>query len=111
MGGYQAAAAFWLLELGEVWGLGVIGSTEGGSWRVEPLRRCAPPPLSKGRLRGVEWGKRFGEIAKNAANFLTNTPGTMYDTLGPGVSIFEWEGAEKIWQRHSAGAFAPISFR
>ena len=28
-------------------------STEGGCWRIEPLRRCAPPPLSKGRLRGV----------------------------------------------------------
>ena len=30
--------------------------TEGGSWRRGPLRRCAPPPLSKGRLRGAGAG-------------------------------------------------------
>ena len=83
---------------------------EGGSGRIEPLRRCAPPPLSKGRLRGVEWGKRFGEIAKNAANFLTNTPGTMYDTLGPGVSIFEWEGAEKNMAAPQCGGLCPDQF-
>ena len=43
--------------LGSAWrrgrGLGVGYSTEGGCWRVAPLRRCAPPPLFKGRLRGV----------------------------------------------------------
>ena len=37
-------------------GFGVGSPTEGGSGRIEPLRRCAPPPLSKGRLRGVGAG-------------------------------------------------------
>ena len=37
-------------------GFGVGSPTEGGSGRIEPLRRCAPPPLSKGRLRGVGVG-------------------------------------------------------
>ena len=31
-------------------------STEGGCWRIEPLRPCGPPPLSKGRLRGAGAG-------------------------------------------------------
>ena len=31
-------------------------STEGGIWRIGPLRPFGPPPLSKGRLRGVSAG-------------------------------------------------------
>ena len=35
---------------------GGTASTEGGSWRRGPLRPFGPPPLSKGRLRGVGAG-------------------------------------------------------
>ncbi len=48
-GGRRLSAA----GIGRGRGLGGVCSTEGGSWRKGPLRRCAPPPLSKGRLRGA----------------------------------------------------------
>ena len=48
--------------LGSAWrrgrGLGAVSPTEGGIWRVAPLRRCGPPPLSKGGLRGVGGWRR-----------------------------------------------------